>query len=209
MFGTLAWALLGIYNVFCQNWTALEATATWLLAGGVFFAILQVYQAKKSTNAQLAVDLFRELRSDETKNTLRFIYKFKSGDAERLGAAERNKIDSVIDKFELLGALVNQGIIDERLAIEAFAGPPALRCWYQLVSYIREQEKIRGFFITNYEDFTRSAVEYFEGQHVEIIFYRIGDENKYLVKELRELIDKGDSLRPRSLKEIKRERKKY
>jgi hypothetical protein len=203
----IIWAAWGAYYAYSRDWKALEAIATWLLALGIVFAILQVYQARKSTNAQLAVELFRELRGEETKNTLRFIYQLKAGDTQRLCSVDVYNIDSVIDKFELLGALVNQGIIDKRLAIEAFAGPLALRCWYQLAPYIREQEKARGFFVANYEDFVRGAVEYFESEHVKIVFSQKGDKDKYLVKEFRELINKKDKLRPRKLEEIKQERK--
>ena len=56
--------LAGIWAT-SQNWTILAAIGTWLLAGGIVFAIVQVREARKSTNAQLAVELFRELRSKE------------------------------------------------------------------------------------------------------------------------------------------------
>jgi hypothetical protein len=166
--GIIVWGLWGAYLSYQREWVALGATFTWFLAGGLFFAILQVYEAKKGTNAQLAVQLSNELRSEETKNTLRFIYQLSSEDIQNANDANRHRIDGMLDKFELLGALVNQKIIDPRLAIEAFAGPPALRCWYQLVDYIRAEQKNRGFFLKNYEIFTRSTLNHFYDEKVEI-----------------------------------------
>jgi hypothetical protein len=207
----IIWFLVG-FGLVCSygewEWQVLTGIATWVLAGSVFFAFWQIREARKSTNAQLAVELFKELRSEETKSYLRFIYQLRPEDIQLLCSIDRYSIDSVLDKFELLGALVKQRIINETLAIEAFAGPPALRCWHQLAEYIRNQEKDRGgYFVENYEVFTRRTVECFEKEHIEIVFHRIGAEDKPLVKDLRELIDKNDDLRPRNLEEIKQERK--
>ena len=187
------------------TWQIVAAIATWLLAGGVVFAILQVRQARKSTNAQLAVELFRELRSEETKENLRSIYNLRTQDAKNLTDYQKIRIDHVLDKFELLGALVKQGIIDERLAIEAFAGPPALRCWYQLAEYIKGERKKRGFFLKNYEEFTKRTFKHFKDKGIHLAF-----SNKYMqIEDLVKEFEKEEfKYRPGKLDEIiKREGK--
>jgi hypothetical protein len=201
------------------DWQVLGAIATWILAAGVVVAILQLSdnryhadkqaeEARKSTNAQLAVELFHVLRSKETKDTLRFIYQLDQQNIKKLSKTKLKQIDGVIDQLELLGVLVNQGIIEKSLAIEAFAGAPALRCWYQLASYIRKQEKIRGFYVLNYEVFVRCTIEYFEEEHIDLNYFRIGEKDIPLVSYFREQIKNNNNLRPRKLEEIRSERRK-
>lgn len=205
------WFLVGvIIFAITKDWQIVAAIATWLLAGGIVFAIVQVQQMRRSTNAQLAVELFRELRDKDLLNTFRKIYQLRPADIERLltntnkkDEELRHEIEGVLDKFEMLGGLVNRRIIDESLAIEVFAGPPALRCWYQIVKYIKEEQGRRGCYCENYEDFARCSLEYFKNANKRIMFYREGEEDiKDLVTELQK-----KELRPRSLEEIKRARK--
>ncbi len=197
-----------------QVWQIVQALATWLLAIGIVFAFLQVQQARKSTNAQLAVQLFRELRSENSKKTLRLIYRLRSDDVKHLSSPSTNvgidnlkhEVDGLLDKFEMIGGLVNQGVLDKSLAIEVFAGPPALRCWYQLVEYIRQEQRNRGFFLKNYEIFTRSTLQHFYDEKVEIWLTLEGDNKIPLVKELIGLRNRGDVACPRSLDEINEQR---
>jgi len=143
------------------GWSTLAACATWVLAGGIVLVFWQIVEARRSTNAEVAVELFRGLRSAEMLETLRFIYRLKPKDIRNLHAIDKNNIESVLDKFELLGALVKQGIIDDRLAIEAYGGPPVLKCWYQLgENYIKEIRKQRGLFCKYVEDFARRTMKY-------------------------------------------------
>jgi hypothetical protein len=200
-FGIVVWGLWGAYYVYYKDWAALEAIFTWMLAGGLFFAILQVYQAGKNTNAQLTVELFRELRSEEAKNALRFIYKLSAEDVQHLRGEDSYKIESVLDKFQLLGALVNQGIIDKRLAIQI--GPAALRCWYKLVKYIREERRKRGFLFEDYEGFAECSLNYSRDMGIKVLFQREGGtDNIDLVTELQ-----NKEIRPRSFAEIKKDMK--
>ena len=197
-------------------WTAVYAIATCVLVTGIGIAIWQIIvtrkntaeqleAARKSTNAQLAVELFRELRSEETLNTLRFIYDLKPDHIKDLHPTDMNNIDSLLDKFEMISALVNHEIVDKRIAIDVFAGPPALRCWHQLAEYIRAKGNKRGFFIKHYEAFTRSTLEYFHNADTEIYLYlRWEKEGIPLVKKFFEWRDNKNPCWPRSLEEIER-----
>ncbi len=198
------------------DWQLVSAIATWFLVLGVVYAFWQVQQARLSTNAQLAMELFRVLRSEESKNTLRLIYRLRPEDIPRLHTNTnigienlKNEINSLLDKFEMLGSLVNHSIIEKSLAIEAFGGAPALRCWYCLAEYIRKEEDCkRGFFLQNYEAFTRLCLDYFDKEQVEVKFYK--EDSSETPKDLIQFfagLEKGDNRYPRSLKEIKRGRK--
>jgi len=189
------------------GWAAIAAIATGVLAIGVFVgfwrAKKQLEVTRDSTNAQLAVELFRELRSHDALQIIRFIYGLEPEEkVENLSTIDKYNIDYLLDRLDLLGALVNRGIIDSPLAIEGFGGPAVLRCWFQLVHYIKSNQKKRGYYVENYEAFARLSLDYFHGKDIKICFYQEGREKKELVFE--EL--QKDGLRPRNLKEIRRDR---
>ena len=158
----IVWLLFGIVLFTrCQNWNMIAAIATWVLAGGIFFVFWQIMEARRSTHAQVAVDLFQELRSDRTLEILRFIYSLKADeDVQKLPSIDKHSIDHVLDRLEMLGALVAQGIVNDRLAIEAYGGPPVLKCWYKLRGYIKSVRDDRGLFCKYVEDFARRTVAY-------------------------------------------------
>lgn len=176
----------------------------WVLAVLALFtftiAIQQINQARKSTNAQIAMDLFRELRSDKALEVLRLIYSLPpKEDGKCLSTIHKDNIDSVLNRLTTLGILVNEGIIDASLAIEGFSGPAVLRCWYQLLNYIKYLQQERGDYYENYEGFVSYCLKYFNKAHIKVKFNNI--EN--LVTELQK-----PELRPRSFKKIKKDRKK-
>jgi len=153
------WFLVGVVlYAILRDWQVVAAIGTWLLAGGIVFAIVQVRQMRRSTSAQVAVQLFQILREEEAVETIEKIYElgpnysagFIKNDAEL-----KKKIEHVIDNLELLGALVAQRIIDKQLAIEAYSGSTALRCWYVLREYIIEERNRRrgGLYCKYLEDF--------------------------------------------------------
>ena len=121
------WQLEGITRR--ESWGMLSASLTWILAVGVVFAIWQINQAKKSTNAQIAMDLFRELRSDRALGILRFIYNLKPAQGKlNLPSTDLHSIDYILDRFDVLSVLVAEKCVDDKLAIDAYAGVSALAC---------------------------------------------------------------------------------
>jgi hypothetical protein len=199
--------LIGIVSNW--NWLELQAIATWFLLLGVVLTVLHVQQARKSTNAQIAVELFKQLRDPNFTKTLRkTIYDNKSEAIKAFIDDDKkketvSKIEHIIDRFDILGALVAKKIVDEEIAIEAFAGPPALRSWYQLAPFVRELQKRRGFYCIYYEDLSRRSLEHFNNNNIEIWLQLKWNRRRIpLVKELIKLVERRDDLRPRSLGEI-------
>lgn len=137
-------------RVWCLNtWSTVAAVGTWLLAGGLVFAIMQLQQMRKHTNAQIAIGLFRDLQSQERIDTLTFIYSFNEPltheHVERLDEKERYEVGMVLNQLDTFGVLIRNSVMDEYLAIDGYAGATVLRCWYQLHKYIRgEQNGKRG-----------------------------------------------------------------
>jgi hypothetical protein len=174
-----------------------------ILAWGVGVAIWQINQARKSTNAQTAITVFRELRDPETVEKLRLIYELTEDGLEDIPIEMGKEIDHLIDKYGALEVWVDSGIIDKKIAVEA--GPSALRCWYRLHSYIENVRKKRGYYGDNFEAYVRLALDYFRRNKIQVKFWRAGHQDKDidLVIELEKT-----ELRPRSLKEIKRDREK-
>ena len=92
------WFLVGVVIfAITKNWEIVAAIATWILAGGIIFAIVQVQQARKSTNAQIAVGLFRELRNEKALRMLRSIYNLRrEDDITAFSQDVRDKIDYIL-----------------------------------------------------------------------------------------------------------------
>jgi len=201
--GIIIWGVWGAYLSYQKEWVALGATFTWFLAGGLFFAILQVYQARKSTNAQTAITIFREIRDPESVETLRLIYNLTQDELKNMPSEKSKIIDHLIDKYSALEVWVNRGIIDKEIAIEV--GPPALRCWYRLHSYIENTRNQRGYYGDNFEALARLALDHFHKNKMRVKFWPAGHKDKEvdLVTELQ-----YEKIRPRSLKEIEKDRKK-
>ena len=65
------------------TWLTVQAIATCVLAISIVLAFYQLKQARRSTNAQIAIELFHELRNEETKDILRFIYQLRPGDIKK------------------------------------------------------------------------------------------------------------------------------
>jgi len=203
-----------IIGTTCQNWGLLAAIGTWLLAAGIFVAIWQIIETRrstreqleatrKSTNALIAVELFRELRNEKALPILRSIYNLKpQEDIATLSQGFKDNIDFVLDRLQLLGQLVHKGIIDKSLAIEGFGGPAILRCWFQLASYIHKVQEDRGFYVEDYEILANDCLKYFEDRDIKVNFRTSYIYIQDLVKELQK-----DKLRPRSLEEIQKARK--
>jgi hypothetical protein len=220
------WLILGavacfwyLYKFGVLNWSVLSGVATWILALGVFIAIIQIQQSRnaaneqaeetrKNINAQIAIDLFDRLRSKEMKETLRFIYSLNKDDLPPIYVKDLYRIEDLIDIFDLLGNLVVQEIVEKKLAIEAYAGPPALRCWYQLSRFLRELEKERGTYVINYEDFVRLTYDYFVKEKMPLNLKNFRGEIIPVIDEIGNWIRNGDERRPRRLSEIKSDRNK-
>jgi hypothetical protein len=199
-FNSLGWGKIAGF-VSGPWWT--NSIPVLILAWGVGVAIWQISQARRSINAQTALEVFRELRNPETIEKLRLIYELTQENLQNIPIEKSKEIDHVIDKYSALEVWVANGIIDKEIAVEA--GPPALRCWYRLHNYITSVRNRRGYYGDNFEAYVRVVLDHFRKNKMHVRFWREGhqDEEIDLVIEL----DKED-LRPRSLKEIKRDRKK-
>ena len=188
-----------------QLWTFIAAIATCVLALTVIIAISQIKVARRSTNAQIFVGLYKELRDETAIKKLRNIYEATKSAMKNSKDVQRD-IDYVLDRLDTLGSLVSNKIIDKKLAIETYGGPPALRCWYCAKEYIRAEQDYRGYYAENFEAFVKLSLDYFNSNGIRVTLYREGKKHKAidLVKELQKP-ELGD-LRPRSAKDIRGER---
>jgi len=207
---TVLWLILGFIALVTHwilfktvNWIVLTGFATWVLAGGVFAAFVQIRESQKSTNAQIAMELFRELRNEKAIKKMRQIYELESH-VKYLSLLEKKDVDYILDRLDTLGNLVKMGIIDKKLAIETYGGPPALRFWYKLKDYIEQIREQRGFYADNFEGFVNASINYLDENKIVVNYYNKGEEDKLinLVFELR-----GKEFSPRSWKQIETDRK--
>lgn len=183
-----------------------------MLAGGVAAAIQQIYETRKSTNAQIAMDLFRELRDKKTMAETRKIYALPDNFSEPENEYQKEIIEYLISQLNFLGVLVEKGIIDKELAPDAYAGTTSLRCWYKLHKYIWEERCKRKYFGEYFEGFTNRSCQYFKDNKIEVGFknqYIIIDDLVKTLLDAKRNSDKSKKrLYPRSICEIKRARKR-
>jgi hypothetical protein len=207
IFLLLAGLLIRTINFGYQtDWVAITAFATWVLAGSVGIAVYQIFETRKSTNAQIAMEIFKELRSEYTVHKLQAIYKREKHDFEQLNDYEKDDILYILDRFEILGVLVKKGIVDEDIAINAYGGASALRCWYKLHHYIKEMSEKRGPWKINYEIYARRCLEYFTTEKIEVKF-RIEDKSPD-VKDIDILAElRKPEIKPRTSEEIQKQRR--
>ncbi|MBI2850187.1 MAG: hypothetical protein HYX80_03985 [Chloroflexi bacterium] len=181
-------------------WTAVYALATLVLALGIVVAILQIRESKRNTQVQIAMDWFRELRDEDSMQQLRSaIYSLPNDYAEPGNQTERQIIEHLISRFNILGLLVYKKYIDRSLAVEAYAGTTSLRCWYRLHKYVKKARERRGHFANYFEGYTRLSLDTFKKNGTPVIFYRESVENEGI--NLLQELDREQIL-PRTFKEI-------
>ena len=195
------------------GWTAVSAIASCVLVAGIGVAIWQIIvtrnAARRNTSAQVAVQLFIELRRENMVKALRSIYRNSPSELVLLldispkdECKEENKqkvelrkeIENVIDHLELIGALVARGIIDKKMAIEAYSGTGSLRCWYVLGEYIIKARSQRGGpYCKYFEDFAWRTLEHQKtvSQDERIRFYK--DDPKASFDLIKYFIDNPDT----------------
>ncbi|MDV2989110.1 MAG: hypothetical protein P3T54_03010 [Dehalogenimonas sp.] len=178
-------------------WQALSAISVIILAIGFFFAINKYLQFRRRDDAKLALDFFRDFRSDDFKAVIRSIYGVKHDAWNTLADYQRVRIDHLVDWFNLLGAVTRNREINENLAIETLGGPTAIRCWYRLLPYLRQETERRGFFCDDFEDFTRRSLSHFKHRGIPI-WFSWGEEKVELVEHLQQ-----PELKPRTIEEIR------
>jgi hypothetical protein len=137
-----------------------EAVAALAAIFAVWVACRQLGGLKRSTNAQLAADLHRRLFSDETRKTMRLIYSVPPDCVRYLSQADRDRIEEVLNLLNMVGALLRDGTIDERLAAYTLGGAKAVRCWYRHAPRIAKERRLRrGKYCGDLEYFAKRVVQ--------------------------------------------------
>ncbi len=220
--GLLCVLVLSIFNYFFQSqfvaffngmgWSSIagfvsglwwKSVPTWLVPiVALLGVIISIERSKRSSNASIAVGLFHEISSNDFKEKLELIYKLNREKTEYLTREEKQASEHVIDWLGFLGSLVQKGVTDVDLTVNGFAGHCALRCWYQLGSYVRQLQHDRGSYGENYEDFVRLCCKRFKHDNLSISFRDA--RGQLIIDDLaKTLLSNNYPLRPRTLKEIR------
>jgi len=125
------------------NWAEVTAIATGVLAigavgafGAAIFAAQQVQEARRSREAQVAVEFFRRWNEESLVEARRLFDRFKSPEElseafaryVAAGAPEAYLLYRELDFFEQLGALESQGAIDRDL-VKIMVGRMLVERW--------------------------------------------------------------------------------
>jgi hypothetical protein len=167
------------------DWQAVEAVGTWagvvLLVFAALVALLYEFpEARRTRHAQAAMDIFRQLRSQEQKESLKAIENLQTEDIPPEMEAD---IGRVLDGLELLGAMVAAGQVDEDVALRLVRGAP-LMCWYKLRGYIGKQRERGGHYARHMEYYAHLSLKHQYEEVPEGEWTRLNGLN--LVHELKE-----------------------
>src|SRR4030042_2690093 len=156
--------------------TAVTAVATVILASGVFVAISQLKQTRSTTNLQLILSIFNDLRSDKARKTLDSIYILNREKAKKRGITAAQV--RVLERIEMLGGLVNEGVVEPDTITRIYGGTLALKCWYKLCYYIKTERNNRGMiYCENLEDLASRTIEYWKRRRPEQKWIRLYGED--------------------------------
>ncbi len=114
-------------------------------------------ELKRVRNAQVAIDIYNELRTEKGLESLRKIYRLEDGTVPENMEVE---VERVLDRLELLGALVTANVMDKDVALRLVRGQP-LRCWYKLRQYIEHQrQRRRGHYARHVEYYAHLSLKH-------------------------------------------------
>jgi len=143
---------------------AWEAIAGFTTAGILLVAGLvawrQLRLTRSSTNAQLMIGFYNRFSTPERIETVRLIYRTEPDKVHKLSRKEIDAIERELDVLDTIGHLVRRDIVDKHLAIDAFAAPPTLRCWYKLREFIdRARDDRGGYYCRGVEYFAKCVLD--------------------------------------------------
>jgi hypothetical protein len=132
----------------------LGGIAAIISAGAAIVAAAAAYRTirlmDRANVLAVAIDVFREFRSDELHDHLRYVRRElpKSGIPYETGymnlpESARAHVVPVSHYFDNLGILLANRVIDEELIL-SFMGESIEETWEVLRPYIRQEEKLRG-----------------------------------------------------------------
>lgn len=175
------------------HWMAFQAFGTFIgacvLLGAYCLARRQILEMKqqlremkRSTQTQLVLPLFKELRSSDARSELRdYVYKLDR-DKPVVNKKNSGAIEEVVNRINMLGILVWEGIVDESLAMKSTRSS-AIRAWYKLENYIRLERDKRGQYAIWFEDYVSRCLRYEQENLSEADQAKL--EGKNLVEELK------------------------
>jgi hypothetical protein len=149
-----------------SNWQFLTLIVTsvtaFVLLVTVIVAWSHVRATRKSTDAQLAVGLYKTFYGAETRKIVRSIYELDHEKIMKLLRSEKDEIEMVLNFLDMIGHLLKQGGTDKYLAVGALGGAPALRCWHKLGQCIKEEREERrgGYYCIGLEYFAKFVIKY-------------------------------------------------
>ena len=157
-----------------------------LIIASLIFAARQVREAERGRHATFIIDLYKVLRSPESLDTARKIYKLKNID--EITPQLRIGIEHIMDNLELLGLLVATGLADKGLSLRLMRAQP-LRCWYKLEQFILNVRTEQGHYARFLEDYVIRSVKYQTKKVPKEQWTKLYGVN--LVEHFKEEIEKG------------------
>ncbi|MFD4247986.1 hypothetical protein ACFWP3_41385 [Streptomyces sp. NPDC058525] len=138
-------------------WEAVAAlssvSSTVIVALAATYAARQVREVKRTRAITSLVALHQEYQSAELSRLRRRLRAHELGDFTQLSADDREGLDNLLQKLELLAVLTNRGLIDEGDVVALFPGIPTT--FALLRPYIDLHRSARPGYATHTEELVR------------------------------------------------------
>ncbi|MEV6398507.1 hypothetical protein AB0M39_27660 [Streptomyces sp. NPDC051907] len=109
-------------------WDAVAAlssvTSTGIVAIAALYAVRQVQEAKRTRALTALVALHQEYQSAELSRVRRRLKANELGDLTQLGVSDKEGLDNLLQKLELLAVLTNRGLLEVEDVVALFPGVP-------------------------------------------------------------------------------------
>ena len=128
---------------------AISIVALLMSGGAIYITLLQTKIARHSNLLPIAVDMFREYRSDEFKDANMFVLTEMAVYCENpvpfseIPENALTHVRTVSHFYDNIGLLIDKGIIDQEMVID-FMGLGAKNTWEVLEPFIRLERMKRG-----------------------------------------------------------------
>lgn len=153
-------------------WSAVEAMSTTFAAIvvliGLLYAKTQVGEARRTRHAELLLGFQDRYHASDMRLIRRRLVTGEFGppaqfQIARLGKAERYAVLTLVDQLEMLGVLVDKGLLDIDLVVAAFRSTPP-QVWYYIRPHVLEMRKQRP---AGYCFYLEKLAERYEKHHKE------------------------------------------
>lgn len=161
----VVWILLGVFLVstnWLWDWNVIQSFATWVLAAGVFLAVLQQIERQneiKREKIKYTENKTSFLSNQKSASILKYMYANRPRKIDDVNRVEQGRLKEFLNLMNEIGILLENGDIDREYTIKSHRGK-YIRCWFVLKTLICKERLKTGKYGEGIEFFAKEAYKY-------------------------------------------------